>query len=708
MMRQTNLSVLFSLLLAALFLSRSLAAQELSRDEFRRQWNQGMSLDDEKLCDKAMKRGAPHAITYFEELWFQARNGDNIEAEHQCDALLASWERCFQSRRTLEEVQRWADGATNPVYDELQSIRANSAKLWNDFTTNVAPNHHKPDYQACYEDYLKLAKMAESLGHYQEAADLWGLASVVGSKMPDKTIEEREQVVFAIEQQLACRDRWGYTFDAYYQRNKEYIKSEMAAIEADKKDRQKRRSEGYDPDAKGVESLVMPGKDATKHPLAFVALKDWRKGGDYGPCGGPVPLYWWLGSLGEAPASSKLGWFLQQPLYLLRRGANKFAISTEETDSDRATPIDVGPKGKPTTFHLDAGKRVPYAMFFWMGTDSEAIGTAKCNYTSTKQVASVYYKSATSWKATVGKEAIVYYDDDTSGTPGNATPWQSEYRSFLVGDATGSGVLAPLLDSMKVGRGKRVPFSAFVKLADGWFHQEVHGFSEVSLRPLNPEYFKTGKVKLAWSGPKATAPVQLVVQGKGVFSAAIFDIAGGKEVELPAGEYRVIWGRVQSGKGARLQTAQIYPTEQHEGFVVEPGKTKKLAMGAPFVLDFERGGDRNASIDALSICVRERSNCKLTAMQNIPLACSVMAAKDESGKGAKEYGEFVPFTNDQLVLAASKHYTNLGFHVACFPMPRGYKNGEMVLSFKLPRDGMKVGLTVKKHKFFKTLETVWK
>ena len=42
-------------------------------------------------------------------------------------------------------------------------------------------------------------------------------------------------------------------------------------------------------------------------------------------------------------------------------------------------------------------------------------------------------------------------------------------------------------------------------------------------------------------------------------------------------------------------------------------------------------------------------------------------------------------------------------------MPKGYKSGEMVLTFKLPDDGMKIGLVVKKkHKFFGALETVWK
>ena len=69
----------------------------------------------------------------------------------------------------------------------------------------------------------------------------------------------------------------------------------------------------------------------------------------------------------------------------------------------------------------------------------------------------------------------------------------------------------------------------------------------------------------------------------------------------------------------------------------------------------------------------------------------------------------MPFENDMLIGEADKQYNNLGFMTATFPMPKGYKSGEMVLTFKLPDDGMKIGLVVKKkHKFFGALETVWK
>jgi len=161
-----------------------------------------------------------------------------------------------------------------------------------------------------------------------------------------------------------------------------------------------------------------------------------------------------------------------------------------------------------------------------------------------------------------------------------------------------------------------------------------------------------------------------------------------------------------------VQTAQIYPTDQSKSFMVKPDETFELQMGAPsggFVLDFQRKGDSNASVDALSICVTELSGCKITALHGIGIECEVFANEEASVKGAKSVGSFEPFVNDLLIGEAAKQYNNLGFMAATFPMPKGYKTGEMVLSFQLPADGLKVGLVVKKkHKFFGPLQTVWK
>jgi|GEM_PF-5348787 len=699
------------LLISALFvLTAAPRAQQLSREDFLKQWRQGLELEDDKILDRAVKNGSGHVIQFYEGLLLAARNGDNVDAELQCEQLTASWQRCFNNVTLLEKLERWIDGSTNKLYTELNGIRANASKLWADYAASVATGDIKKDYESCMQDYQKLAQAAERIGHYYEASEQWRLSAMVGNKMPQKGLEDREAVVFAIEQQLQHRDNWGYTSDVYYVSNKLFVEAELAAIKADRAKAEKRKGEGYGADAKGVESLVMPNVAPKKFALKFAALKEWSKELDYGPRGGPVPPFWWLDSLAGNGSSKQMAWFTSQPMYLLRRGANKFAVHITPNDEKAASEIQATSRAKPSTFYLDAEKKRPYSMFFWLGTDQEATGVAKLNYAPQGEFVNIYYRSASSWKAQVDKEAIVYYDDDASGAPGNGAPFKGELRSHLVGDATGEGAVVPLFDSMKVGKQKRAPFSSFVKLASGWHYQEIASGADVAIRPLNPEYVKTGSVKLAWKGAKAARPDQLVIQGKGDYQGAIFDIASGKPVEVPAGEYEVIWGRIVNGKGARLQAAQLYPSSDSEAFLVKPGETFTLPMGEPFVLDFERQGDKEASIDALSICVKEASGCRILGIHGTSLGCDVLASKTGSAKGAKNVGAFQPFANDQLIVKATQHYRNLGFLVACVPMPKGYREGELVLKVGLPQAGMKLGLAVKKgkHKLFGKLGTVWK
>jgi hypothetical protein len=312
-------------------------------------------------------------------------------------------------------------------------------------------------------------------------------------------------------------------------------------------------------------------------------------------------------------------------------------------------------------------------------------------------VANVYYRSAASWKVTAGKETITLYDDDASGKPCEADPFEPPFKVYSLGNPT-EGTPAPHLDSMRIGKGPRVPFSEFVRLADGWFHMAAGTGSSVVLRPLNPEFVKMGKVKLVWKGPKCK-PAQLVLQGTGNLKTAMFDVASGKEVEVPAGSYQVLFGRIAQGKGARMQMATIYRGAS-EPFEVEAGKTFALQMGAPFEIQFERLGDQNTTIDGMKILVRESSGCILTEFHNMGLAPEVLAAKTEDGKGAKVVGEFKHFASWDLVIEATRKFPDAGNIVACFPMPEGYRNGEMVLSVKLPAEGMKVGLLMKKHALF--------
>ena len=692
-----------TLLATVLLLLARLTAQDPATDQFRQDFNKGIELADDKLVDKAVKKGPHQALNYFEVI-YQEKQAGRADAGPKCDALLASWKRLFEGSDTVEKLERWLNGADRAQLDMLRKSRDQSYKLWVQYNDVVSKNLVKADYQSLMKDYVTLANNARQFGHQLEIAELFSFASIVGSKMPEKTLDDRRAVIEAIAGFAEARKAWNYTFDEHYIRNTEFAKAEQQRIDEDQKKGEKRQADGYGADAKGVDALVKPGVAEDKQALKFEALASWDEL-DYGPKGGPVPAFWWQASLGKDGSAVKLGWFKRIDLYMVRLGAAKFAISRVANDSKDAVEIDAGSKGKVTTFWLDADKKLPYAMAFWLGTDRELINEAEGNFAPSDTLANVYYRSAASWKAQVGADTITLYDDSGNGNPGDSNPLEGEFKSYTLGQPA-DGTVVPLIDSMRVGKGPRVPYSEFVKLSTGWHHMKKANGDSIGLRPLNPEYMKTGKVKLNWSGPKPTAPVQLVVQGTGDYRTAFFDVAGGKEIEVPAGEYAVIYGRVMIGKAPRVQTANLF-RGQSPTFRVDAGKVYELRMGAPFALQFERTGDDTVVIPALKVFVGESSGCVFTDYHGLSIACEVAVAKEGDGKGARPIGRFVRFANWDLVNEATKAHPNLGLLTACFPMPENYRSGPLELKLKLPAAAYKLQLSIKKHPLFGEVKSLW-
>lgn len=686
------------------FLLAPLAVGQTTREQFRQEFSKAVELNDDKMIDRAIKRGTTFAPPYYEELFWE-KDAGKADAAAKCLAMRVAWERCFEKSDTIEQVDRWCSGATNEVRQRLLNSRNQASRLWTHYTDVVSKALNKADYVQVMQQFIELARQAESIGHAIEAADLWGLASVVGSKMPDRTIVDRRDIVFATEQCLDARKRWNFTFDEHYIRSAEWVKNERVKIEADEKLGEKRAKEGYGKDSKGVDALVMPNVAEAKHALKFEALANWDEL-DYGSKTGPLPAFWWMASMGKVGSNVAMTWFRKRNLYMHRIAAAKAVLAFESGEVKGGQPIDIGTKGRVSTFFLDADKKIPYAMVFYTGSEREMVNEAECNLAPSDNYCNVYYRSASSWKATIGTDVVTLYDDNANGNPGDSNPFDPELKVHTLGAPDTEGTPSPLLDSMRVGKGPRMPYSEFVKLATGWVHIKKHNADEIGLRPLNPDYVKTGKIKLVWSGNKVTAPVQLVVRGTGDYQSAMFDVAGGKEVEVPAAEYSVLWGRMVVGKGARIQTASLFAGTS-KPFTVEPGQVYELKMGAPFTLLFNRRGDENATLDALKVQLAEASGCVFADLHGTSIACDVLVAKEADGKGQKPVGKFVRFTDPELVNKAAGRHNNIGLLVASFPMPEGYRDGEMVLKLKLPAPGMKLALSIAKHPLFGEVKSAW-
>ena len=693
---------------ALLVLAAPLAAQTANA-AFVKEFDRSFEYKDTKAIDRAVRKSPDATIRHYQNLLVDIWTGKK-ELVAKTDLLEESFKRCFEGCLTLEKVKRWVQSQDQRSYETYQKYLNNQYSAWLYFQeeTKKHSSERKP-FEQSRDAFMEVAKQLEQIGHKLDAAATWGMVANSLDKIPDEVVEDSRDMAFALEQFLALRDSWAWTYDTNYQINKNQLKALRGGIAKAEADTKKREAEGYGSNVRGVDGLVMPGVEEVSYDLEFKMLSSWDDELDYCQQAGPLPQYWWKVAFGKDVKSQPVTWFRRPDidLHVVRESVTKFGVTTVPSDPNRTQSVDVSGKAEPTMFYLDVDKTIPYAMFFWSGSDQELIGEAQVNLAPSTNHTGVHYCSAASWQVTVDGEKITYYDDNSSGLPMDADPADGEFPMYTLGVEKGE---APLLDSMRIGgaKSKRVPFSEFVKVGENWHYIQRTDKQHAGSRPLNPDYFKTGKVKLAWKGSKGSVPAQLVIQGHGDYKTACFDIAGGKEVEVPAGQYSVIWGRIVKGKGSRIQMASIFQGKS-EPFAVEPGETLELKMGAPFVIEFERSGSgKDLTIDATRITLRDSSGCTISEMHGCSLVPEVMAAKTESGKGAKRIAKFTKYTDAEMLNKTATKLPNLGLKAACFPLPQKSRDGSMTLKASLPSTSSKVGLSVKKHPLFGKLKSDWK
>jgi hypothetical protein len=688
-----HLLSLFVLLLCA-----SLPAQA-GLEQFTVAFGKALEYNDEKGIDKEVKKTPEWAFEHFETMAVQLWTGKK-EAEAHVNALKAAWTRCFGGLGALDHFDRWLGSQDADSYQRYFKARNNMQRAW--ALVDVA---QKEGQKTAWTDAAlalqQVARLVEETGHAYRTAEAYNLISACFGRMPDKTLEDRREGLMATERFLELRQQWEMTHDQYYTSSASYVKGEKLQIAEDQKKDEKRQAEGYGKDARGLAALLMPNVAEEVHPLAFEVHPHFDEL-DYSAKGGPLPFLWWEINFGKDIKELKFSWFRRGDLFLYRLGASKFAVGVEQK---RAVDADASQKPKPVTFFFDAEKKQPYAFWFYLGSDRDRFGELEVNMAPSEAVTPIFYKSAASWKTTIGAEPLWLFDDNANGNPGDVEVTKDELRSGQLGDPE-KGTIVPLLDSMQVGKGPRIPFSQFVQIGGAWHYLTTKGDTQAATKHFNPEYLKTGKVKLAWSGPKPSAPAQLVIQGKGDFATAFFDVAGGKEVEVPAGEYQVIFGRIVQGKGAKLQLANLFQGSS-KPFKVEAGKVLELKMGAPFTIDFVRRGDQDTSIDATRMVLKEASGCAFVDLHGLTIFPEVFAAKAADGKGAQPVGKFVRMEDPEFFNKAAGKYEKIGRTIACYPMPEGARDGDMVLKVRLKAAGMKVALKVLKHPLFGVIGSAW-
>jgi hypothetical protein len=704
-------SLLLLTLLALCALRAPLAAQKDTYDAFLEALTQSVRVGDEKRLDKAVRENPIHTVAHYRGLVLTMVRDPAADNAKDRQALEAAWERVYEGR-TLDYLSRWlqqADASTLKTYDKAQQALAQAygelARLQRDKVAD------RKTWEALRDSLMRIAEAFDQIGDPLDAADAWGVIARVYSEIPERNLTDRKDGVFAIEQFLALRGRWQWTKDTYYLQNQNWLKAERERLAEEQAAADKRQGEGYDGPVKGVEAYLVPDADAKELSAALRFEVAAKPRTDMCAQGGPVPMLWpAVTVLNGGPAAFQ--WFKGADIFLVRPGNMDFGVTLVGTEADLSknpfTEVEVGSKlKKPSEFALDREGRRPYAMWFFVGSAQEPYMGINQNLEPTRESAVVYYKSAASWVAEVAGEEITFYDDNSNGKLFEDDPYAYGLKDRNLGAGPDEEVAVPAYDGMKIGKGDAQPYSEWVKVGEHWYH--VRGKDDgtgVGLRPVNPEYFSTGMLELDWGGAKGTEPAVLIVQGRGDFRGARFDLSGGKPVEVPVGDYELSFGRIESGKGARIMTANVFPGS-FERVKVEAGKTTTIALGAPFHLDFQKAGtETEVEIDAVGIRIRGRAGELYTHVNGAAPAPHVLIARSDDGKGAREAGEFVPIRDPETLNLVSNGQRTLGSHVGFYPIPKGSR-GETRLKLAVP-PGHFVGLQEKKNKLFGKLDPIFK
>ncbi len=699
--------------LAAFAAVPHLTAQRVTHEKFVEAVDQAIRLADDKGLDRIVRENPAHTITRFRTMYGTLKNKpDDQVAKAEVEALKAAWKRVFDSR-TLELVAEWQDTLDLELYQRNEKAHQALAQAYRelDRLKNPPVRERKP-WEALRDSCLKIAEAFEQVGNAFEAADTWGLVSQIYMSMPERTVTDRREAVYAIGRFKSLREKWEFTKDTYYPQNVNWMEAEKQRLESGEAEAGGGPG-GESSKASGPEAFLVADADAKEiiAPLEFGILR--KPPLDMCVQGGPVPMQWPSVTV-EKVGPTKFPWFKANSLYLVRPSASKFGVTTDGTvkvSMGKAwQDIDVSSRlRRPSEFDFgtESAPR-PYAAWFYVGSEQEPFMGFNQNLAPMTESATVFYKSAGQWSAKVAGTEILLFDDNSDGVLFEEDPFAYGIKDRHLGETTDVETPVPAFDGMQVGRGIEQPYSEWIQIDDQWYHvRGKNAGTQIGLRPADPEKLKTGEIQLDWTGPRDAKLEVLIVQGKDALSGARFNIAAGKPMTVPAGKYDVAFGRLVSGKGARILTADVFAGTM-EPVEVKPGETAKVALGAPFTLDFVKKdvGAGSWQIEATTIRVHGVSGEIYAHVNGAAPAPEVLIAHEQNGRGAKQVAEFVDIRDPEIANQVAAKHKELGNQVGYYPIADPGKPAT-VIEIDVP-DGWFVGLREKKNKLFGELQPVFK
>ncbi|MEE2887317.1 MAG: hypothetical protein VX951_07780 [Planctomycetota bacterium] len=705
---------ILSALLALVFTNGVLSAQT-TYDLFIKDFGQALKFENEAGIQKAIKSRPEDAALHFEFVtrsWIGERNVE--ENRKVMDLMKAKFKAAFEGIDTLDKIESYYSTMDQDKLKMIDEARSNTTKLYNEWVKYNKVRDREAILELI-EQGMQLGRRCEEIGHQLHAAKVYGLIASFVNTIPNKSTRDTRDMMDIVGMFVRCRQAWNFTKDPYYLSWAGWLKRIALEVKDEEVSAENRKKAGLDDDADGVGKFVDTKAPTLKSPLEFAALKELPEDSFF--MGGSVPANWINTRIEGAPA--KMDWFKKQDLFLVRTSSTKIGVALTNAAGADVQAVKVASRIKPSLFYLDKEKKRPYCMAFFVGGEQEPFASAVSNMAPTQDVFTVRYRSASSWTGNLGGTPVVFFDDNCDGQLFTPDPLDFGYLTRVLGTGPEKDVPVACYDSMKIGKkGKVAPFSTCAKIGDAWYQLVANDDGQaVEAKPLHPDHFKTGTVQMKWRGSKVVKPQVLIIRGTGNLLYAAFNIAGGKPVEVPEGDYEIAFGRSTQGKGARTQMAHI-SRGVSESIKVEAGKPTVIKLGSPFKFEFVRGGTGDeVVVDSLFFSVVGAYGEAYSKIQGPIPAPEVVVAKTSAGRGAKVVGSYLPITSpDTLNTAAatldaalkSSNLRGMGVEVGYFPVVKGDRDASTVLTFKSPIAGGLVGLRLKKHKMFGKIGSVFK
>ena len=259
----------------------------------------------------------------------------------------------------------------------------------------------------------------------------------------------------------------------------------------------------------------------------------------------------------------------------VRRDGGTFFLDLDGSGDDE---LEFTPNTSPKLVEVPREGADPLGMLFSIPGDREQFFGIEVNYAPQPTGARMRFNISGYMEGEALGQSIRLYDTNLTGAYGDVFETHDDLYTEYTEDDHISTIES---DSVRIGKSKKaIPWSTVLPVGDAFYRATVKpDGTELTLRELN---LQTGSVKLK-VGTKIK-PTHVVIREIGKLEGAYFDVVGpklGKEVKVPAGKYKLVFGRLETGKKTSMDQVRIYSGKSAE-FEIAEGETYELELGAPF------------------------------------------------------------------------------------------------------------------------------